>query len=41
MNHSDIRALVQGVAPVLREYVAESICPLVQKIDAQARELSL
>jgi hypothetical protein len=32
MNHSDIAALMKGVAPVIRDYLAGAVQPLVDKI---------
>lgn len=40
MNHSDIAALMRGVAPVIAELVAKTAQPLVQKIAALEQEVA-
>ncbi len=40
MNHSDIAALMKGVAPVIRDLIAVAVNPLADRIAALERELS-
>lgn len=39
MNHSDIAALMKGAAPVIRDYVAGAVQPLLLQIEAMRKEI--
>jgi len=39
MNYADITSMIREIAPVIREYTAASLAPVVDRIDALARRL--
>ncbi|WP_155888889.1 hypothetical protein [Inquilinus limosus] len=39
MTHKDIAALMKGMAPAIRDYVATAVLPLVERLDAIERRL--